>query len=127
LTKRLILDPCPRCGVTHYRAACVLGRCEDLLGYGAEGRGAARRVAPAPPRPDRPLNRSEIGRLGGRAAHESGSAHEWTPEEARVAGRKGGLATSSRSVLSVIRQLVQRETESLAVRALMARKQGTCA
>ena len=32
----------------------------------------------------------EIASKGGRAAHEKGTAHEWTPEEARVAGRKGG-------------------------------------
>ena len=32
----------------------------------------------------------EIARLGGRAAHVKGSAHEWTPDEARSAGRKGG-------------------------------------
>ncbi len=29
---------------------------------------------------------------GGKAAHEQGTAHEFTPEEARAAGRKGGLA-----------------------------------
>ena len=32
----------------------------------------------------------EIASKGGRAAHEKGTAHEWTPDEARVAGRKGG-------------------------------------
>ncbi len=32
----------------------------------------------------------EIARKGGRAAHEKGTAHEWTPDEARAAGRKGG-------------------------------------
>jgi len=30
---------------------------------------------------------------GGRAAHEQGTAHEFTSEEARAAGRKGGLAS----------------------------------
>ena len=29
---------------------------------------------------------------GGLAAHEKGTAHEFTPEEARKAGRKGGEA-----------------------------------
>lgn len=29
---------------------------------------------------------------GGRTAHEKGTAHEFTSEEAREAGRKGGLA-----------------------------------
>ncbi|HTU90819.1 MAG TPA: KGG domain-containing protein [Gemmataceae bacterium] len=38
----------------------------------------------------------EIARKGGRAAHEKGTAHEFTPEEAREAGRKGGQAAHSR-------------------------------
>ncbi len=36
----------------------------------------------------------EIARRGGRVAHERGTAHEFTSEEARVAGRKGGVAVS---------------------------------
>ena len=32
----------------------------------------------------------EIARKGGRAAHEQGVAHEWSSEEARAAGKKGG-------------------------------------
>src|SRR5580698_6953948 len=32
----------------------------------------------------------EIASKGGRAAHQKGTAHEWTADEARVAGRKGG-------------------------------------
>jgi general stress protein YciG len=32
----------------------------------------------------------EIASKGGRAAHEKGTAHEWTTDEARNAGRKGG-------------------------------------
>jgi general stress protein YciG len=32
----------------------------------------------------------EIASRGGRAAHEKGRAHEWTADEARSAGRKGG-------------------------------------
>lgn len=38
----------------------------------------------------------EIARKGGKAAHDKGTAHEWTPEEAREAGRKGGLAGRNR-------------------------------
>jgi general stress protein YciG len=34
--------------------------------------------------------RREIARKGGRAAHQRGTAHEWTSDEAREAGRKGG-------------------------------------
>ena len=36
----------------------------------------------------------EIARTGGRAAHEKGKAHEFTPDEARQAGRKGGEKVS---------------------------------
>ena len=32
----------------------------------------------------------EIASKGGRAAHLKGTAHQWTSEEARNAGRKGG-------------------------------------
>ncbi len=35
----------------------------------------------------------ELARLGGKSAHRRGKAHEFTSEEARVAGRKGGLAS----------------------------------
>jgi general stress protein YciG len=38
------------------------------------------------------MTRSEAGRKGGEAAHEKGTAHEWSSEEARAAGRKGGEA-----------------------------------
>ena len=31
-----------------------------------------------------------IASKGGKAAHAKGTAHEWTSEEARAAGRKGG-------------------------------------
>ena len=37
-----------------------------------------------------PQRQREIASEGGRAAHEKGTAHEWTPDEARSAGRKGG-------------------------------------
>ncbi len=36
----------------------------------------------------------EIASKGGRAAHAQGTAHEFSPEEARQAGRKGGQAVS---------------------------------
>ncbi|HEX3770847.1 MAG TPA: KGG domain-containing protein [Polyangiaceae bacterium] len=36
----------------------------------------------------------EIASKGGRAAHAQGRAHEFTADEARVAGRKGGEAVS---------------------------------
>lgn len=37
----------------------------------------------------------EIASKGGKASHREGSAHEFTSEEGRLAGRKGGLAVSS--------------------------------
>ncbi len=37
----------------------------------------------------------EIASEGGKAAHEKGTAHEFTSEEAREAGRKGGEARQS--------------------------------
>ncbi len=36
----------------------------------------------------------EIARRGGRAAHQKGTAHEFNADEARAAGRKGGVAVS---------------------------------
>jgi general stress protein YciG len=35
----------------------------------------------------------EIASKGGRAAHQKGTAHEWSSDEAREAGRKGGMAS----------------------------------
>jgi len=37
-----------------------------------------------------PEKQREIASKGGRAAHEKGTAHEWSADEARAAGRKGG-------------------------------------
>ena len=45
----------------------------------------------------------DIASQGGRAAHVKGAAHEWTSEEAKAAGRKGGIARGRR----------QREREAL--------------
>lgn len=38
----------------------------------------------------------DIASKGGKAAHQKGRAHEWTCEEAREAGRKGGIASHHR-------------------------------
>ncbi len=54
--------------------------------------------APKPRRPrgfaamDRKLV-TELARKGGKAAHQLGAAHEFNSDEAREAGRKGGLAS----------------------------------
>ena len=44
---------------------------------------------------DRELVR-EIARKGGQAAHDAGTAHEFTSEEAKIAGRKGGYAAHAK-------------------------------
>lgn len=41
-----------------------------------------------------PERKKLIASLGGKAAHAKGTAHEFTADEARQAGRKGGLAVS---------------------------------
>lgn len=43
-----------------------------------------------------PVARREIAGRGGKAAHRKGTAHEFTTEEARIAGRKGGEAAQAR-------------------------------
>jgi general stress protein YciG len=40
--------------------------------------------------------RRNIPSKGGKAAHLKGTAHEWTVEEAREAGRKGGATAHRR-------------------------------
>ena len=42
-----------------------------------------------------PQRQREIASLGGRAAHQSGHAHEFTSEEARAAGRKRHARSNS--------------------------------
>jgi general stress protein YciG len=41
-----------------------------------------------------PARQREIASKGGKAAHAKGTAHEWSTEEARRAGRKGGEVVS---------------------------------
>jgi general stress protein YciG len=38
----------------------------------------------------------EIAGMGGKAAHMKGTAHQWTSDEAKEAGRKGGIASHRR-------------------------------
>ncbi len=56
-------------------------------GGGARGRSTGRGFASMDPERQR-----EIASQGGKAAHQKGTAHEFTSEEARVAGSKGGKA-----------------------------------
>ncbi|MFB9994531.1 KGG domain-containing protein [Deinococcus oregonensis] len=44
-----------------------------------------------------PQKQREIASKGGQAAHASGNAHQFTSEEARAAGRKGGQASRGRN------------------------------
>jgi general stress protein YciG len=39
---------------------------------------------------------SELAKRGGKAAHRAGTAHQFTSDEARLAGRKGGMATHAK-------------------------------
>jgi general stress protein YciG len=43
-----------------------------------------------------PDKQREIARKGGKAAHAKGTAHEWSREQAREAGRKGAAAHAER-------------------------------
>ncbi len=55
---------------------------------------------------DRNLVR-EIASKGGKAAHAAGTAHEFTSDEARSAGRKGGYASHAKR-----RQRLEEQVES---------------
>jgi len=44
-----------------------------------------------------PAQQREIASQGGRASHERGTGHEWDSQQAREAGRKGGLARGRNS------------------------------
>lgn len=64
-----------------------------------EGPGAAGTSAPRRRRGFATMDRDkvrEIASHGGKAAHAAGTAHEFTSDEARAAGRKGGLATNAK-------------------------------
>ena len=44
-----------------------------------------------------PEQQRRIASEGGKASHASGRGHEWTSQEAREAGRKGGQSSTRRS------------------------------
>jgi general stress protein YciG len=60
----------------------------DSRNTGSESRKTPRGFAAMDPQAQR-----AIAAKGGRAAHQKGTAHEFTSEEARIAGRKGGEAS----------------------------------
>lgn len=43
-----------------------------------------------------PARQREIASKGGKASHAKGTAHEWSIDEARAAGRKGGMTSQNR-------------------------------
>ena len=55
----------------------------------------------------------EIASKGGKAAHQKGTAHEWTSEEAREAGRKGGMASHRRRTELTGDQGTENDTQNL--------------
>ena len=56
----------------------------------------------------------EIASKGGRAAHQKGTAHEWSSDEAREAGRKGGMASrGGRGKLPVTQDVVETPLEPI--------------
>jgi uncharacterized protein len=61
------------------------------MGSGSEARERKRGFAVMNPERQR-----ELARLGGRKAHELGTAHEWNTETARAAGRKGGKVVAQK-------------------------------
>src|SRR5258705_8877815 len=66
-----------------------------------------------------PQRKREIASKGGRAAHEKGTAHEFSADEARDAGRKGGETVSrNRDHMAVIGrkggETVSRDREHMA-------------
>lgn len=68
-------------GTTESRAMNEAAKGRPVTGERKERRGFASMS---------PEKQREIASKGGRAAHQKGTAHEWTSEEARSAGRKGG-------------------------------------
>jgi general stress protein YciG len=62
-------------------------RREQMQGNKGRGRGFASMS---------PEKKREIASKGGKAAHQMGTAHKWTSEEAQAAGRKGGSISRRR-------------------------------
>lgn len=58
-----------------------------------------------------PSRQREIASKGGKAAHDKGTAHEWTSEEAREAGRKGGISGAAKRKAET-EERAQRQSEA---------------
>ncbi len=57
-----------------------------------------------------PAQQRRIASQGGRASHASGQGHKWTPEEAREAGRKGGLTSRRGPSRNTVNAAAKRST-----------------
>lgn len=70
-----------------------------------------------------PSKQREIARRGGVAAHAKGTAHEFTPDEARAAGRKGGekVSRDRKHMAAIGREGGQARSKALQRRAEDAR------
>jgi general stress protein YciG len=56
-----------------------------------------------------PTKQREIASKGGKAAHLRGTAHKWSSEEAREAGRKGGMASQRKHQQAIAQESVPEE------------------
>lgn len=54
--------------------------------------------------------RRELAILGGQAVHKKGVAHEFTSEEAKVAGKKGGQASARAKALRKAQEAFSNES-----------------
>jgi len=57
-----------------------------------------------------PNRQREIASKGGKAAHEKGTAHRWSEQEAKEAGRKGGAASHRNGHRTALRGQAAEET-----------------
>ncbi|AVS71400.1 MULTISPECIES: KGG domain-containing protein [Paracidovorax] len=78
---------------TNERDTGKQAQAEEALKQGARRAGPARRGFAGMD----PARQREIASLGGRAAHASGNAHQFTSEEAREAGRKSHRKSAASS------------------------------
>jgi general stress protein YciG len=56
-----------------------------------------------------PGRQREIASKGGKAAHEKGTAHRWSGQEAKEAGRKGGAASHRNGHRTALRAQIPAE------------------
>lgn len=62
----------------------------------------------------------EIASKGGQAAHKQGTAHQFTSEEARLAGQKGGLSRGKKAA-ALAQAVVQQEQKPEVQEVVVAR------